>query len=147
MRTLKKWAQHRLDVQPQSDGTLSARFQMEGTTCSNMGIPLLFDYCVHLSSRADGYKILKMEATPGAGHDGYRRMCSYQNEGEPFIRRIEEEKPLLGQPLDDILRWSQKVAPSGCLCSRASRNHKWKIVLQTLHYRLVNDEKEPTGNT
>jgi hypothetical protein len=146
MRTLKKWASQRLDLQSQSDGKVNARFQMEGTTCSNMGIPLVFNYDVHLGPRDEGYKILKMTASPGADHDGYKRMCSFLNEGEAFMRRIDEEKPLLGQPLNDIFSWSQKSAPSGCLCSRASRNHKWKLVLQTLHYRLVNDEKELAGN-
>ena len=38
--------------------------------------------------------------------------------------------------LDDLLEWSPVTSPSACLCTQASRDHKWRIVLHTIHYAL-----------
>ena len=47
--------------------------------------------------------------------------------------------PLLGRPLDEALDWGPRSSPSACLCTQASRNHKWRIVLQTIHYGLTRE--------
>ncbi len=54
---------------------------------------------------------------------------------------IESEKPLLGKPLNAILDWKYSSNPAGCFCAPASREHKWGIVLQVIHYALVQREK------
>jgi hypothetical protein len=51
---------------------------------------------------------------------------------------IEREKPLLGQPLASVLAWRRQASPAGCYCDAASREHKWGLVLETIHYALHN---------
>jgi hypothetical protein len=46
------------------------------------------------------------------------------------------ERPLVGQPLDDVLRWRPAHSPAGCFCTAESRAHKWGLVLEVLHFAL-----------
>jgi len=55
---------------------------------------------------------------------------------------IDQEKPLLGQRLNDVLTWQRAADSAGCYCEPASRKHKWGLVLETLHYALVQLESE-----
>jgi hypothetical protein len=52
------------------------------------------------------------------------------------MSRIAEEKPLIGRPLGDVLHWKREFSPTGCYCDRASRDHKWGLVLEVIHYAL-----------
>ncbi len=56
-KALARWAANRLSITPRDDGSTEALFRYEGTTCSNMGRPLFFDYHVTLGPREDGYVI------------------------------------------------------------------------------------------
>jgi hypothetical protein len=56
---------------------------------------------------------------------------------------VERERPLHGQPLDSVVRWSRPSSPAGCYCEAESRQHKWGLVLETIHYALA---KQP-GHT
>jgi len=49
---------------------------------------------------------------------------------------IGVERPLHGQPLDDVIRWTRPSSPAGCYCEAESRQHKWGLVLETIHYAL-----------
>jgi hypothetical protein len=137
-KPLKKWVKNHLNIEHKPDGGVDALFQFEGSTCSNAGVELKFDYKVHLSPAQDGFLIHEMQCAPTKGHDGHTFQCLYLSKGDKFTKEIAEYKPLLGQPLDDVLRWEPEMIPTGCLCGIESRNHKWKIVLQTLHYGLIN---------
>jgi hypothetical protein len=53
---------------------------------------------------------------------------------------IESEKPLIGQRLNSILAWRREPNAAGCYCEASSRNHKWGLVLETIHYSLVQKE-------
>jgi hypothetical protein len=64
-------------------------------------------------------------------------MCQYIRDREGLTASIERERPLLGQPLDDVVRWSRPASPAGCYCEADSRQHKWGLVLETLHYALA----------
>jgi len=62
---------------------------------------------------------------------------------------IEREKPLLGQKLNDVIAWQRPLNGAGCYCEPNSRKHKWGLVLETIHYALVQRERaskpvEPT---
>ena len=46
---------------------------------------------------------------------------------------------LTGQTLGQALAWNPVVEPAGCLCRQPARDHKWKIALQTMHYKLHTD--------
>ena len=111
----------------QSDGTIDAVFRYEGTTCTNMGRALRFDYRV----------------TVGPRDEGYASMCRYLSDPEELMASIAGERPLAGQPLDDVIRWARPSSPAGCYCEPASRQHKWGLVLETIHFRL---KAETTGS-
>ena len=52
-------------------------FRYEGTTCTNMGRPLQFDYRVTVGPRDEGYPIREQHCEPAAGDEGYTSMCRY----------------------------------------------------------------------
>jgi hypothetical protein len=58
------------------------------------------------------------------------------------MQRIASEKPLLGQPLNDVLNWERSCESSGCYCDEDRRAHKWGLVFEVIHYALVQREKE-----
>ncbi len=141
-KALRKWSAERLKINVMDDRSIEAYFRYEGTTCSNMGRPLQFDYLVKLSPSQDLYRIKELNCVPAPGDDGYRYMCQYLKNADALMASIENEKPLLGQPLDTILDWEHQVNPSACYCASTSREHKWSLVYQVIHYALVQREKE-----
>ena len=141
-RALRRWSAERLTLVDNADGTTDARFRYEGTTCSNFGRPLYFEYAVTLGAADDGYPILSQRCAPAPGDDGYRFMCRYRAASTALMTAIDEEAPLAGRPLDDVLTWSRPAMGAGCYCERDSRDHKWGIVLETIHYALAARERE-----
>ena len=123
-----------------SDGSLNAIFRYEGTTCTNMGWPLAFDYGVKLGSRAQGYPILEEHCVPAAGDTGHIHMCQYLENSEILMAAIDRENPLSGERLNAVLKWQRKPNAAGCYCEPASRDHKWGLVLETIHYALSQKE-------
>jgi hypothetical protein len=145
-RALRKWSQERLQLKFLNDGSVQARFRYEGTTCSNMGRSLEFYYDIKLASAKHDYKILELNCAPAQGDAGHMQMCEYLNNAESLMNSIETEKPLLGRPVNDVLNWKREYNPSGCYCDPARRNHKWGLVLEVIHYALVQREKESGSN-
>ena len=143
-RALQKWARERVTIERRDDGTTEARFRFDGTTCSNMGRPLAFDYAVSLDTAARHYAILQADCRPAADDDGYQSMCAYLSDGPRLTSRIAAEKPLLGRPLDDVLGWVRPNASSGCHCTAESRAHKWGLALEAIHYALAQSEAGAT---
>jgi hypothetical protein len=140
---LKRWAAQRLQVRLLTDRTVEARFRYDGTTCSNMGRPLAFDYRIRLSSREDGYTITDLQCAPAPGDEGHTFMCEYIEDAAGLMARISGEKPLLGHPLEAVLRWPRGRGPAGCYCAATSREHKWGLALQTLHFALAREDAGP----
>ena len=140
-KALKRWAAERLSLVQHADGTIDASFRYDGTTCSNMGRPLSFQYAVKVGTRADRYRILAQECVPTAGDEGYTFMCKYRVNPTQLMSSIDTEKPLLGQPLNDVLSWQRPAAGATCYCEGESRAQKWGAVLETIHYALVQREK------
>ncbi len=136
-RALRKWAGERLRVDRRPDGSLAACFRFDGTTCSNLGQPLAFDYRVVLGAPEDGYALLEAECRPAPGDEGHAKMCAWLEDAAALRNAWEGEKPPLGRPLDEILDWSRPPAPAGCLCTPESRRHKWGLALETIHYALA----------
>ncbi len=136
-KTLTKWSRERLTIEEQPDGKLIARFRFDGTTCSSLGLPLAFDYSIELSAEGpDGRLILYSRCRPAVGDSGYRSMCGYLADPDRMTAAFNEQ-PLPGRLLNDALGRPDEISASGCLCLESNRNHKWSIVLQTLHYRLA----------
>jgi len=146
-RALEKWSRERLNLNFLPDGSAEATFRYEGTTCSNAGRALEFDYVVRLAPPAENFKLLKMDCAPAPSDTGHRFQCAYLLDAESFLREITEERPLLGRPLNDVLSWQRAYNPSGCYCDVARREHKWGLVFEVIHYALVRREQENGGWT
>ena len=139
-KALKRWADDRLTLDVRDDGTIDALFKYEGTTCSNTGRALHFHYAVKLGPRDEGYPVLAQHCGPAPGDDGYRYMCRFMNNAEHLMVAIDNEKPLLGRRLNDVLDWQRPTSGAGCYCEPSSRKHKWGLVLETIHYALTQRE-------
>jgi hypothetical protein len=139
-KALARWAAERLSLTTRADGGMEARFRYDGTTCTNMCRALAFQYDVILGPPQDGYQIREQHCAPVLGDTGHTAMCQYQTAAGPLMAAIEGEKPLLGQPLASVLAWRRDSSPAGCYCDAASREHKWGLVLETIHYALHRQE-------
>ena len=137
LKALQRWSRERLTIEIRDDGRIAAVFRYEGTTCTNMGRPLHFHYHVTLGPREDRYPLLEQWCGPAPGDEGYTAMCRYLKDGDELMASIAGERPLEGQPLDDVVRWRRPANPAGCYCEPESREHKWGLVLETIHYALA----------
>lgn len=136
-KALRKWAAERLSLETHDDGSIDAFFRFEGTTCTNMGRPLEFHYRVKLGPPEEGYAIRDQQCTPAPGDTGHTLMCAYLDGREQLMSAIENEKPLLGQRLSDVMSWRRQAGAAGCYCDPGSRQHKWGLVFETIHYALA----------
>lgn len=139
-KALARWAGERLSIRAAEDGSLDAVFRYEGTTCTNMGRPLAFDYSVKLGSREEGYPIREQRCAPALGDTGHTYMCQYLADAEILMSAIDQEKPLNSKRLNEVLDWHPPISAAGCFCDSASRARKWALVLETIHYALVQQE-------
>ena len=144
-KALRRWAAERLTITHRDDGNSDARFRYQGTTCTSMGRPLEFDYQVSLGRREEGYPILEARCAPAPGDTGHTFMCQYDADGK-LLAAVDAEKPLLGRPLHEVLAWRRPLNAAGCYCEPESRQHKWGLVLETIHYALLGPET-PAGET
>lgn len=144
-KALDRWAKERLTLRNEPDGSLEAVFRYDGTTCTNMGHPLTFLYRVKLGPRAEGYPIREQQCSPAAGDDGYTYMCRFIEDADSLMSAIDREKPLKGERLNAVLEWKRTLSGAGCYCESTSREHKWGIVLETIHYALVQRELSEEG--
>jgi hypothetical protein len=140
-KALARWAKGRLALTERENGTIDALFRYEGTTCSNLGRPLLFDYHVTLGPREDGYVICALACRPTPGDVGYQSMCRFIDSPAQLMAAIDGEKPLLGEPLNNVLSWDAANSAAGCYCELGDRLHKWRLVLETIHFALVERER------
>lgn len=136
-RALQRWSEERLSITTNTDGSIDALFRYEGTTCTNMGRALLFDYTVKLGPRAQGFPILDQQCAPSAADTGHAHMCQYLENPTRLMDSIDREKPLSGEKLETVLDWQRRPSAAGCYCDPASREHKWGLVLETIHYALA----------
>lgn len=136
-KALARWAAERLALTRRENGMIEALFRYEGSTCNNMGQPLLFDYHVTLSPRDMGHIIRSMDCRPATGDTGHKAMCRYVENPSKLMSSIKCEEPLLGEPLESVLAWNAARSSAGCYCDLAARMHKWRLVLETIHYALA----------
>jgi len=133
-RALQRWRDERLALTENADGTTSATFRFEGSTCGN--VPLALVYRVRVAPAASEWRLLELSCTPAEFDSGHTRMCSYLENPDRILRTLLTEVPLLGEPLAAALDWHPLTLPAGCVCSSRSRAHKWLAVLHTLHFTL-----------
>lgn len=139
-KALERWAKERLSLSTAPDGSIDAVFRYDGTTCTNMGRPLTFLYKVKLGPRAEGYPLREQVCAPAPDDTGYTYMCQYLENASGLMAAIDREKPLIGRRLDAVLDWHREASGAGCFCTAASRDHKWGLVLETIHYALNQPE-------
>jgi hypothetical protein len=135
-KALERWAKERLSLSAAQDGSIDAVFRYEGTTCTNMGRPLRFLYSVKLGPPEDGYRIREQRCVAQPGDTGHTYMCQYTENSSGLMAAIVRERPLNGQQLGAVLDWQREPNGAGCFCTSASRDHKWGLVLETIHYAL-----------
>jgi hypothetical protein len=140
-KALERWSRERLSLRPRSDGSLEATFRYDGTTCTNMGRALAFDYTVELGPAAEAYPIRAQRCEPAPADAGHMHMCQYLENPERLMTAIAAEQPLHGQSLNAVLAWQREPSAAGCYCEAASRRHKWGLVLETIHYALAHNQK------
>ncbi len=140
-KALERWSKQRLTLRSCPDGSLEAIFRYDGTTCTNMGRPLAFDYTVQLGPPDEGYPIRAQRCVPAARDSGHTHMCQYLENPERLMNAIATEQPLRGQRLDAVLAWAREPNVAGCFCEAASRSHKWGLVLETIHYAIAHKQK------
>lgn len=139
-KALQRWAEERLSLRENADGSIDAVFRYEGSTCTNK--PLIFDYSVTLGPPADGYPIQKQSCVVAPEDKGLALMCQYMEDAAGLMGSIDREKPLHGEKLEAVLSWWRTPVGAGCYCEQASRDHKWGLVLETIHYALVQKERK-----
>ena len=91
---------------------------------------------VKLGAAAAGYPILSTDCRPAPEDTAHRAMCAYQAEAAGFMRAMAKPPAMLGKRLEESLSWKPETNRAACLCSDANRNHKWRMVFQTIHYAL-----------
>jgi len=141
-KALERWSKERLKLNFNHDGTVDAEFRYDGTTCTNMGRALTFVYHVKLGPGSKGYPIESQRCEPAAGDEGHTLMCKYTEDPDALMGAIDSERPLAGETLDSVLAWRRTPSAAGCYCEQESREHKWGLVLETIHYALVEKEME-----
>ncbi|MGB6727358.1 MAG: hypothetical protein WBE74_15820 [Terracidiphilus sp.] len=141
-KALERWAKERLRLCVNDDGTVDAEFRYDGTTCTNMGRPLTFLYNVELGTSVEGYPIRMQQCSPAPGDEGHKMMCKFTEDSATLMGAIDSENPLAGEKLDAVLAWRRMPSVAGCYCESTSREHKWGLVFETIHYALVQKERE-----
>ncbi len=105
-----------------------------------MGRPLTFHYKVKLGPRAEGYPIQEQRCAPAEGDTGYTQMCQYLENPERMMTAIEREKPLARATVECGVVLATRSLRRWLLLRIPSRDHKWGLVLETIHYALVQME-------
>jgi hypothetical protein len=140
-KALQRWSEERLSLARRPDGTVDAVFRYDGTTCTNMGRPLAFRYHVTLGPREQGFPIRDQRCGPVDGDTGHTYMCRYMTNREHLMAAIDKERPLSGRPLNEVLTWTRASFAAGCYCEPDARQHKWGLVLETIHYALAREQE------
>lgn len=143
-RVLAKWAAERTAVELQADGTTTARFRFDGTTCSSMGRPLAFDYEVRVRPMEGEWWLREATCRPATDDTGHRAMCAYLADASALMTAIHAEVPPRDRPLRALLAQDRPATAAGCLCEASSRRHKWGLALEVIHFALTHPGAAPT---
>ncbi|MDH5643611.1 MAG: hypothetical protein OEY63_05355 [Gemmatimonadota bacterium] len=140
VKTLEKWAKHRLTVSEPSDGISTARFRFDGNTCTNLGQTMTFEYTLSFKRHASGTFIVQgTSVAPVPGTEGYLRSCAFKNNPAMFHNQLATDSPSVDKTTQEALDEYIFASPSACLCNSDFRKHKWRLFLETLHFALVSD--------
>lgn len=136
-RALQRWADERLSIQRRPDGGAVYSFLLSGSTCNNMGMPIEVEMIV--TTDGDG-RIESARSYPSADDRGCHLMCAVNSNATGnathFFTDVGDCPDVIGQTIEQAAFRDWQVEPSGCFCTPGNRRHKWRNVLQTLHYAI-----------
>jgi hypothetical protein len=136
-KALERWSRDLLTLSKTENGTLEARFRLEGSTCGNIGLTI--DFTVRLGGGPGSWFIDGGDCRPAPGDRGCGHMCcSTRASLDSAFETARDTQPLVGQPLADALDWNPTMNPAGCICGAEQLNHKWRIVYHTIAFALEN---------
>ena len=119
----ERWADERLTLTRQRRRHDRALFRYEGTTCSNMGRAIAFRLSREArTARAKVIRSANRHCGPRPAMKAIRYMCRYMTNAEHLMVAIDHEKPLLGQPLNDVLTWHRPRMARAVIASRPAAN-------------------------
>lgn len=134
-KVLQKWVTNRLIVKSENS-VLKINFNIVGSTCSNMGWPIIFSTSFILEAELDKY-IIKNAALEFTEDQGYKKMCYFQTDNLP--ENVLKNAPFSdGEDLKSAISKVREQPPSGCLCTQKKRKYFWNIALQTTLFYLNN---------
>ncbi len=142
-RALRRWQAEQLTLSTTPDGGHTALFRLEGSTCGN--VPFELHYRVRLGPAAEGHRLLGFFCALAAHDTNHREQCAAKADYGDHRASVAVPPPLHGRPLAEALAWSPATAPDGCLCTEPARAHKWRAVLQTIHFALHSSTHENTA--
>ena len=134
-KVLEKWVANRLNIET-NNPTMKVRFDIVGSTCSNMGWPIIFSLYLNLEKELDTYKI-DTSYLKFSEDQGYKKMCYFQtdNSSNQFLETAPFKNEI---DLTEAISELRKQPPAGCLCTDKGRKYFWNIALQTTLYYLNN---------
>jgi len=133
-KALRRWVEERVRRMDRPEGGTVYQFALSGSTCSNVPLEIVMSVVID----ADG----RIEATSSrerAGMTTCDAMCAAQGEAGTFLSVFGNCDEVIGLTLAEAAFRTWDVEPSGCLCSAGNRRHKWRNVLQALHYAATHD--------
>ncbi|MCS7060850.1 MAG: hypothetical protein RMN25_06745 [Anaerolineae bacterium] len=137
-RALDKWARTDLTCEPAEDGTWQCRYVYTGSTCNDGGKAFVANFHVTLRPGPDGMIIERAWVDVPLGHNaGATEMCAYVVQPESFLRELRADQPFCGMTLEAAILRPLDLDYAGCLCYARMLNHKWRNVLSTIHYALI----------
>ncbi len=129
---LRRWAEQRVRREDRADGGAVFAFALSGSTCN--GTPLEMVLTVNVGP--DG-RIESTSSVP-ADHDlGFGVQCVTardEDEARRWLEYVGPCKEAVGLTIEQAAFRDWHEEPSGCLCTAGHRRHKWRNVLQTLHF-------------
>lgn len=134
-RALRRWRDERLSLNEEIDGSVSATFRFNGSTCGN--VPFVLEFSARLALDGDGFRFLHLSCAPAPGDAGHRRMCGHLENAAALLAALGTTPPVVGAPLAAGLDWRPATTPAGCVCAATDRAHKWLAMLHTLHFALA----------
>ena len=134
-KALRRWASERLRRAPRAGGGAVYTFLLSGSTCTNR--PL--DVAMTVTLDADG-RIESATAAPAPTDTGCDAMCAAHCDGRRFLAEFGACDEVVGLTLSEAAFRDWQEEPSGCFCTAGNRRHKWRNVLQTLHYAVTRSD-------
>ncbi len=140
-KALQRWTEERLAIRELEDGSVERSVPLRWNHLHQHGPAA--QVCLQREARSARAKVIRsreQRCAPADGDVGYESMCKFIEDPTALMTAIGSENPLNGERLNAVLKWRRGANAAGCFCEAASRDHKWGLVLETIHYALAQRE-------